>query len=143
MNPVPLFLLAISLLLLLGGCGEREDAENKPAKEEAPVEDTTKEVSIDEIEERVGVSYAKGATEPFTGTAIAYYSDGSKKSEYPFVNGKKHGTAIWHNEDGSKRSEISHMDGKKHGKWIGYRKDGSKSSESVWENGKKISEKEF
>ncbi len=104
--------------LLVAGCGDEEVVENKPAKEE-PTEDTTREVSTDEIEERDGVSYIKGETEPFMGKEITHYPDGSK------------------------RSEISHQEGKKHGKWIGYSKDGSKSSESIWEDGKKISSKKF
>ena len=141
MNFLSILIMCVATLFV-GGCGDKEVVENKPDKEE-PTEDTTREVLTEGIEERDGVSYVKEETEPFTGKAIAYYLDGSKKSEYPYVNGKKHGTAIWHNEDGSKRSEISHMDGKKHGKWIGYRKDGSKSSESVWENGKKISSRKF
>ncbi len=100
------------------------------------------EVRADQLEERRGVWYAKGKPERFNGTSISYYPDGSRNSEYPYVNGKKHGIATWYNEDGSKRSEISHVDGKKHGKWIMYRRDGSRSSETVYENNKRISKKE-
>ncbi len=123
--------------------GSRADIENKQGHQETQTKDIIREVSTDELVTLDGLMYVKEEEKPFTGTAITYYPDGSKKSEYPYVNGKKHGMAIWHNEDGSKRSEIFHMDGKKHGKWIGYRKDGSKYSESIWENGRKISAESF
>ena len=35
---------------------------------------------------------------------VWYHEDGSKSSEIPYVDGKRHGTKIDYNEDGSKRS---------------------------------------
>ena len=40
-----------------------------------------------------------------TKTVVLYHEDGSKRSETPYVNDKRHGTAIEYYEDGSKRSE--------------------------------------
>ena len=48
MNPVPLFLIIVTLPLLLGGCGE-------------------KEVNEEKIEVREGISYLKGSDTPDTG----------------------------------------------------------------------------
>ena len=92
-----------------GYCGEEAQ---KPAEEEAPSKDTTREVSTDEIEERVGVSYVKGEAEPFSGTRIEYSEEGSKKTETHLVDGKRHGMSIWYYEDGSKYSEIPWVKGK-------------------------------
>ena len=59
MNPVPLFLIIVSLPLLLGGCGEKEAvAETKPKPEG---------VNLEELEEREGIIYLKGSDTPYTG----------------------------------------------------------------------------
>jgi len=42
-----------------------------------------------------------------------------------------------------KRSETPYVDGKKHGTWIRYNEDGSKKEETLYESGKEISRKEF
>jgi antitoxin component YwqK of YwqJK toxin-antitoxin module len=89
-----------------------------PSRREKSKNGNSADIKVDQIEERRGVWYTKGKAEQFNGTAITYYTDGSKKSEYPYVNGKKHGM------------------------WIMYRRDGSRSSETVYENDKKISKKE-
>ena len=51
MNPVPFILLAISLPLLLGGCGEKAKLES---------------VNHDELEERRGIAYLKDSETPYT-----------------------------------------------------------------------------
>ena len=115
-------------------------------------------VKSDQIELRDYLHYLKGKNEPFTGTAISYYEDGSKKKEIPFVDGHMHGTEIryfkdgstktekWvrgtgtvigYYEDGSKRGEAPHVSGKKHGTQITYYEDGSKKYEAHFVNGKK------
>ena len=109
----------VGLALLVGGCGEKEIADENPAKEEAPVEVPIREVEEAELEKRNGVNYVKGENTAFTGMAIKYYPYGSKYSETLYVDGKKNGTQAVYKEDGSK--------------WI----------ERVWENGKEISEKRF
>ena len=95
--------------MLVGGCGEKKVAED--------FGDFA--LTRDVLEERDGVQYVKGETEPFAGKHFEYYEDGSKTWETPYVDGKEHGTQIW------------------------YREDGSKEREAVFENGNKISEKDF
>ena len=48
MNPVPLFLIIVTLPLLLGGCGEKPVAETKPI-EEAPINSLKYKITGDEV----------------------------------------------------------------------------------------------
>jgi len=48
MNPVPLFLIIVTLPLLLGGCGEKPVAETKPV-EEAPINSIKYKITGDEV----------------------------------------------------------------------------------------------
>ena len=124
----------------------KEVAHEKPAKEQTSMKAPIREVSTDELEKHEEIWYLKGETEPFTGTEIFYYKDGSKRYkryETPYVNGEKHGTEIEYREDGSVESEVPYVNGKPHGTAILYRKDGSKKEETVYENGKIISVKNF
>jgi antitoxin component YwqK of YwqJK toxin-antitoxin module len=95
-----------------------------------------------------------------SGTEIKYYENGSKKEEFPYVNGKIHGAEIKYYENGSKRSETVYIKGKAMaatawkpngekcpettlkdgtGVVVYYNEDGSKSLKDVYENGKFIS----
>ena len=112
MNPVPFILLAISLPLLLGGCGEKESTtETKSVEEkeqevkeevkpEEPVAETKPElegVTLDKLEEREGIVYLKGSDTPYTGKATSLYENGQKWSEANFKDGKLDGLAVgWH-----------------------------------------------
>ena len=114
-----LSILMVGVALLVGGCGEKEVADEKPAKEEIQYKTPVREVSRGELEKRDELQYVKGENIPFTGMDISYYESGLRSSETPYVDGKNHGRGIYYNEDGSKRLEI------------------------VYENGKYISEKEY
>ena len=156
----------LGVALFFGGCGEKEVADEKPAKEQKSVKAPVREISFDELERRDEIQYVKGENKPFTGTAIRYYPDGWR-TIIPYVNGIKHGTMIWYSRDGSKSFEMPYVDGKihgtefryhkngnkkeekpflegiRHGTAIEYNEDGSKSAEYVFENGKEISREKF
>ena len=163
-----LSILLVGVALLVGGCGEKEVTESKqakektvademPAKVQEPVKASSREVSRTELEERDGVLYFNGETEPFTGIWIGYNKDGSKFEEGPIVDGKIHGmvtrylkdgstktekwvhgagTKIEYYEDGKKHRETSYVDGKRDGTLISYRNDGSKWGETAYVGGK-------
>ena len=69
MNPVPLFLIIVSLPLLLGGCGGEAS------------------INLTELEVREGISYLKGSDAPYTGKVFELHEDGQKKSEADMTNG--------------------------------------------------------
>ena len=96
MNTLPLFLLAISLPLLLGGCGEKHEGVNQKA-----------------LELREGVNYLKYSDIPYTGKSFKLNKNGLKWQETNFKDGKEHGLYVsWH-ENGQKRSERNWKEGKK------------------------------
>ena len=111
----------VGFALLVGGCSDNY------IDPDSEVADDIQQ-ALDEL---------RRETEPFTGTRVGYYEDGSKKSENPWVNGKEHGTRIDYREDGSKESEIPFVDGERHGTRIDYREDGSKSHETPYVDGER------
>ena len=64
MNPAPLFLIIVTLPLLLGGCGEKEE----PVAEVKPESDS---VNAEELEERESIMYLKDSETPYTGKSSA------------------------------------------------------------------------
>jgi len=97
MNPVPLFLIIVSLPLLLGGCGE-------------------KEVNDDEIEYREGVAYLKGSNRSYTGKIIGLNSRGEKRSESQLEKGKMISWIGWH-DNGKKAGEENYQKGHSYRKY--------------------------
>ncbi len=95
MNPVPLFLIIVSLPLLLGGCGENPDG-----------------VNAEEVEDRDGITYLKGSDTPYTGKAFALYENGQKSSEVNYKDGKMDGLVMSWYENGQKRGEANFKNGK-------------------------------
>ena len=124
MNPVPLFLIIVSLPLLLGGCGEKHEG-----------------VNWEETEEREGIMYLKGSDTPYTGKTFGFWENGQKRSEQNFKDGERDGLYVKWYEDGQKRREINYKDGKANGLWVWWYKNGQKKSEANYKDGKQISKK--
>ena len=82
----------------------------------------------------VGVALLAGGCGGYSGTKVEYYGDGLKRSETPYVDGKKHGTWIYYHVDGWK-TEAPYENGKEHGTVIQYYSDGSKRCETPYVNG--------
>ena len=92
----------------------------------------------------VGTALIVGGCGGYTGTKVEYYENGSKNTETPYLDGKKHGMEIRYYDDGTKWSENSYVDGQKHGKSIVYSRDnGTKSIEYVYENDRQIARKDY
>ena len=97
MNPVPLFLIIVTLPMLLGGCGEKA---------------TLNSVNHDELELREGIICLKGSDAPYTGKVFALWENGKRWWEKNYKDGKKDGLeAVWHS-NGQKEAEVNFKDGK-------------------------------
>ena len=142
MNPVPLFLLAISLPLLLGGCGEKEvvtevvepvakikpveekqeELEEEVKNEEPPTESKPKTdgVKMDDLEFRDRIAYFEDS--PYTGKVFKMHDNGQKKAEMNFKNGKPDGVFIGWYENGKKEMESNWKDGQMNGLQRGWNK---------------------
>ena len=152
MNPLRLLVLLVSLPLLLGGCGEKEEsvAEVKPELE--GVENV-------ELEFREDIAYLKGSDTPYTGKFYELYPSGKrnwegsqkdgkpdglhkgwheigqKEEEVNFKDGKLEGLRrVWH-ENGQKKAEATYKDGKFDGLEIGWYDNGQKEVEANWRDG--------
>ena len=118
MNSLPFILLAISLPLLLGGCGEN----NVPPK----------------LEFREGLAHLKGSNNPYTGIQTAWYRNGHKKFEIHFKNGKEHGSSIGWYSSGQQRYEGTHNNGKGVGMNAAWHENGQKMVEENYKDGKLV-----
>ena len=118
MNPVPLFLIIVTLPLLLGGCGEKAT------------------VNEEDVEEREGIIYLKGSNTTYTGEQFLFYENGQKKAEINFKNGKPDGLFVGWYENGQKMAETNFKDGKPDGLAVGWHENGKKKMEGSWKNDK-------
>ena len=137
MNPVPLFLLAITLPLLLGGCGEKESVgEVKPELEG---------VNWEELDDRGeypdSLFYLKGSNTPYTGKSFTLYDNGQKEMELNYEEGKPDGpVTVWH-KNGKKAMKGNTNNGKVNGLTIRWHENGQKQRQANYKGGEKISEK--
>ena len=102
MNPLHLLALLVSLPLLLGGCGGK----NEPVAETKP---ELRGVKAGDLEYREGIIYLNDT--PYTGTSYLLYPNGQKKSETNWKDGKPDELQVrWH-ENGQKWAEVDVKDG--------------------------------
>ncbi|MCP4922560.1 MAG: toxin-antitoxin system YwqK family antitoxin [bacterium] len=136
MNPVPFILLAISLPLLLGGCGEKESVgEVKPE----PVA-----IDIGKLEYRGGggypwnggIAYLKGSDTPYTGKSFLLYKNGQKKSEGNWKNGKQDGLWVTWYKNGNYQTAGKMKDGKEDGLSTHWYENGQREVQGNYKNGK-------
>ena len=154
MNPAPLFVLAISLPLLLGGC-------EKFTVEPVAVQKAIEGVNAEEVEEREDIVYLKGSDTPYTGKVfrfhengqmaretswkegkqdglgVTWYENGQKNGEVNWKNGKKDGLALHWHESGQKKGEANYKDDKRDGLVVEWHYNGKKESEGNYKDGKK------
>ena len=119
------------------------------------------EIKADQIERRNKVAYQKGKSTPFTGKAVEFYKNGTKKSEETYVKGlrdgfcktwfengkpesqkaykanKLQGTATaWH-QNGAVERKVEFSDDKKHGNFQTFHENGKPKEVGQFVNGKK------
>ena len=128
MNPVPLFLIIVSLPLLLGGC-------EKFTVEPVAVQKAIEGVNAEEVEEREDIVYLKGSDTPYTGKVFRFHENGQMARETSWKEGKQDGLGVTWYENGQKKSEGNYKDGKKDGVWTQWHESGRKSMESHYKDG--------
>ena len=150
MNPLPLFLIIVSLPLLLGGCGEKvifeRVGEVKTVEVDSKEKDFTKgkpkqkEINFDDdlYSQDYETFYIKGSDILYTGKAFTFYKNGQKCREINFKDGKEDGNTITWYENGKLSVESNYKDGKKDGLTVLWYKNGQKQGESNFKNGKKV-----
>lgn len=85
-----------------------------------------------------GLWHLKGSDNPYTGKSYRLFSDGQKRKEAYYKDGKKDGLEIWwHN--GQKTGEINYKNDKQDGLEIWWHENGQKYRERNWKDGKVIS----
>ena len=151
MNPLPLFLIIVSLPLLLGGCGEKssskglesaseESSDTPNSLSDADVERLLKEaVDLGSLEERDGgglktVYYQNN--EPYSGWAKTMSDSEYGKGLTQFKDGKISGLYTTWYENGQKKDELTCKDGQLDGLWTRWYENGQKSSEETYKDGK-------
>ena len=122
MKNLPLFLILVTLPLLLGGCGRKDESTTETknleekvqeGKPEEPVAETKPQldgVNLDKLEEREGIVYLKGSDTPYTGKATSLYENG-QKTEANLKDGKRDGLIVLWHENGQKALEQKYKDG--------------------------------
>ena len=164
-------------LKLSGGGNPKSASENPTASNESaePSGDTPKSLSdadverllkeavdmesVDLLEQRYGLSYKVGETEPYSGWAsrryisgpvvglfrykdgkpelvLGWHKNGQKSVEEKFKDGKRDRLSTsWH-ENGEKRTEGTYKDGKRDGRWTGWHENGQMEFLNNFKDGK-------
>ncbi len=157
MNPVPLFLIIVTLPLLLVGCEEKEVVEPVQekvleVKEEVQPEDSVAEtkpnlegVNFKELDRRGKfpnfIFFIKGSDTPYTGKSFELYDNGQKQWEGNWKDGKEEGLFTWWYRNEKKLMGRHYKNGKKDGLELFWHENGQKKSEGKFKDGKKISVK--
>ncbi|MCP4923188.1 MAG: toxin-antitoxin system YwqK family antitoxin, partial [bacterium] len=137
MNPVPLFLIIVTLPLLLGGCGEKHEAETKPVEEkQQEVKPELEGVENVELRFREDIAYLKGSDTPYTGKFYELYPSGKRNWEGSQKDGKPDGLHRGWHENGQKGEEVNFKDGKLDGLAFMWHENGQKEREGNYRDGK-------
>jgi len=140
MNPVPLFLIIVTLPLLLGGCGENDVNDEVKPQSESLDKKEFEGVNNDELEKRGNIlnkiAYHKGSL--YTGKSFILWKNGQQRSEQNYKDGKFDGPRKAWYENGQAWSEINYKDGKQDGLLTQWHENGQKRQESNWKDGEQV-----
>ena len=71
----------------------------------------TKEILIDQLVERGGISYEVNSTTPFAGVTLDYDENGQLQQRSNYKDGKLEGLFEWFDEDGNLTKTEEYKDG--------------------------------
>ena len=78
---------ATALLLFVGACPDPA-----PDRVHTATFDVEQEITVGGLEDRDGVFYVLGESEPFTGRSIVLWENGAKMLQMDYTNGRLHGS---------------------------------------------------
>ena len=114
-----LSMLVVLAVSVFNGCGEQRverKAEQGAGRRQGQVPER-RVVEVYQLSQRQdGLLYERKAAVPFTGTAVDYWPDGTKRAEGEVRDGKSHGTETWWYEDGRKWREVEFRNGEEIGR---------------------------
>ena len=84
---------------------------------------------------RDGLAYKGNSTTPYTGYGFFTHTNGQKKAEGEYRDGKEYGKWTYWHENGQKSWEAEFRDGKEHGKVTYWYENGQKRGEGEWRDG--------
>ena len=119
-----------------------EPSESPNSLSDADVERLLKEaVDGNLLQERDGLLYLSGESEPFSGWAKSMHDSGQVEVLGRLKDGKRDGPyTSWH-ENGQKESEQPMKGGEKHGLFRGWHENGQKGAEVTFKDGEQVSAK--
>ena len=100
-------------------------------------------VDFKNLEERNGLTYEKGESDPFTGKGKAFFPDSKPMKEVEFVDGKEHGVMITWYENGKMSYRANFVGGEYDGKVTTWTTNGVQQSVTVFKNGNEVSRKNW
>lgn len=124
-------IIYILLIFCFLGCKENTTISTDP-KDKKTVTLTTEKSEL-VLHPNEGKWYYKG--KHFTGNALTYFSNKSKKEVLPFYNGKKNGYELKWFSNGTLQKKSFYKDNKLHGVAKSWWENGTLSSESHYNNG--------
>jgi Uncharacterized protein conserved in bacteria len=117
----------LAIVFVISGCNSKRFLEAMGLEEEI----------TNVIQIRNEIAYLPNENEPFTGKYEEYYStNGQKKSETNYQDGKQNGLFTSWYENGKKENEENYQDGKQNGLVTGWYENGQKESETNFKDGK-------
>ena len=120
-------LCILAIVFFISGCDSKRFLEQIRLEEEI----------TNVIQIRNEIAYLPNENQPFTGKYEEYYStNGQKKSETNYIDGKQNGLFISWYENGRKENEENYEDGKQDGLATIWYENGQKKSETNYINGK-------
>ena len=121
MNPVPLFLIIVTLPLVFGGCGGNKEV-----------------VEINKTVSRDGIRYYVNSKRPFSGTIILKHKNEKVSGRTSYQNGILNGPCSTWYDNGQKESEVNFKNGKFEGFYFKWHRNGQRFSESCFVSGELI-----
>jgi len=128
-QPMKNIIYILVIAFFISGCDSKRFLEKIRLEEEI-----TKITNVIQI--RNEIAYLPNENKPFTGKYEEFYSNGKKKSEVNYKEGKFNGLKTGWYENGQKKYTANFKDGKKNGFSTAWYENGQKSGEANYKDGK-------